>query len=495
MKHGDLTSRSAQGRPQSILILGGGFTGLRIAYLLDQLGHAVTLVEAGHQLGGMVGSFTRTCLEKKFLFDFGPHLFFKEYLDDYRKLLGDDMLPISGRFTMYAMGAMLSYPVQPVEMLSKLGLVKSAAYIADYLAQKIRPTKPRSTSENLADAMASRFGKRLFNDFYAPYIEKCCGLTVEETDIMWARERENVSGRSLASNLWNKARAKLSATVRTKLASTNDPAAQSITAWYPRHGSAQLCRAMEDRLQNTNILLDSKVVDVQLCNGLCQSVVVRDSHGRLRSLSADLIVSTIPLPVLAPMLMPNDPQIAQASARLRYRVVRLVNLIIHQPFVLEDSLEMFSMDARHLFKRVYEPKAMSPDMAPPDMTSLTLEVCCTEGDSVSKMPDASLADACAKSLESIGLLDLSKVVDAFVVNMPHAYPIYHKGFQSDRQLLLDAIAATPNLVTCGRQGLFRYHSMTNEVMETAESIVRLVEAGGDKSSADNNRSQWGQSFY
>jgi|GEM_PF-737460 len=480
--------------PRRVLVLGGGFTGLRTAFLLHRLGHRVAVVEREAKLGGMVATFERNFRGHRFLFDFGPHLFFKEYLEEYRALVGSDMLTLTDRFTMCVGGTVLSYPPRPAEMFLKMGPLRSAAYVFDYLAGKaLRPFQPQGPS-SLDESLSRRFGKKLFRDFYEPYIVKCCGLAVGETDIQWARERENVSGRSLASNLLNKIRAACSAATRARLRSSNDPAASEITAWYPRHGSGQLCDAMAAGLDGAEIHLETAVESITLGGGGVRSVSVSKA-GRRFSLEADLVVSTIPLPGLASLLDPPDIPAREAASSLRYRTVRLVNLIVDKPRAL-DSLELFSMDPSHLFKRVYEPKAMSPEMAPPDMTSLCLEVCCTAGDAVSNMGEEEIASSCVASLCGLGVLDSpAQVLDSFVLNMPWAYPIYHKGFENARSCVLGRIAQIPNLITCGRQGIFRYHSMTNEVMETADSIVRFVESGSTKADADNRRSPWGQSFY
>jgi len=482
------------GQPKRILVLGGGFTGLRVAFLLHRLGHHVTLVEREAKPGGMVGTFERVFSGHRFLFDFGPHLFFREYLDEYRELVGDDLLTLTDRFTMCVRGAVLSYPLRPVEMFLKMGVFLSAAYISDFLAGRLFHPFETHDPASLDGSLSRRFGKKLFRDFYEPYIVKCCGLPVKETDIQWAKERENVSGRSLVSNLLNKVGAAFSAATRARLRSTNDPAASEITAWYPRLGSGQLCDAMAAALEGAEMYMKTTVEKITLGSDGVRAAVVLQA-GREFSLEADLIVSTIPLPLLAGLLDPPEPSMRETASSLRYRTVRLVNLIVDKPRAL-DSLELFSMDPSHLFKRAYEPKAMSPEMAPPHMTSLCLEVCCTEGDPVSKMSEREIVESCVESLRGLGVLDdPAQVVDSFLVNLPWAYPIYHKGFEKQRSRILERIAGIPNLLTCGRQGIYRYHSMTNEVMETADSIVRFVESGGTKADADNRRSPWGQSFY
>jgi protoporphyrinogen oxidase len=186
---------------------------------------------------------------------------------------------------------------------------------------------------------------------------------------------------------------------------------------------------------------------------------------------------------------------ARAAERLRFRSLRLVNLIIGKARVT-DTLESFSMQRDYMFKRLYEPKAMSATMAPAGASSLCLEVCCTRGDDVSVMPDSLLIDRCIGNLIGMKLLKSPvEVKDAFIVEMPHAYPIYEKGFETYRQTLLSQISGMDNLITTGRQGLFLYHAMTNEIMSMADSVVDFLSRDREKESYVSPQTQWGHCFY
>ena len=91
-----------------VILLGGGFNGLRLAFLLNRKDYKVEIVERDARLGGMVQTYSYTWNGKKFFFDYGPHLFFNDYINEYRELLGDDLLPIRDRFAMVTRGGMLS---------------------------------------------------------------------------------------------------------------------------------------------------------------------------------------------------------------------------------------------------------------------------------------------------------------------------------------------------------------------------------------------------
>ena len=476
-----------------IVILGGGFAGLRIAYLLSRRGYRVSLIEKNDALGGMVQTYTYEHQGERYGFDYGPHLFFEDHLEDYRDLLGNDLLHLSSRFCMYAHHAMLSYPLRPSEMLTQMSPIQSGLYLLDYLMNAVLHTNSEDR-DDLEAFMARRFGRKLFADFYSPYIEKCTGLAPNQISVLWAKERENVSGRSLKDNVINKIKASLSRDTRGRLARANAPSADSITAWYPRRGAGQLCDAMTSTLDPLGLHLNSKIESIEVDGkSVCGVVFRRDDVSQ--KITGDYYVSTIPLPELVGRMPPDWTGRTGIGRQMRYRKMRLVNLIVFRERIL-DCLEVFSMDRSHLFKRVYEPKAMSDTMAPSGKSSLCLEVCCDEGDRIDVLSKNDLVARCVRDLLSMKLLPSAEVVrDAFIVEVPNAYPIYQKGFETERQKLTDIVGGMNNLVTCGRQGLFRYHAMTNEVMAMADRVGDFLDGSRDKRFVTENESQWGAHFY
>ena len=380
-------------------------------------------------------------------------------------------------------------------MFTCMNPLRSAGYLLDFALWRLKGGRAAAGKSNLKTVMTERFGPKLFEDFYAPYIEKCCGLPSERISALWARERENISGKNPVDIILKKVQSLFSRAARERLSRGNDPSARDILACYPRKGAGQLCDAMAKTLPQAGVHLGAEVKSVLTEGGLVQGLTVEQA-GQTRALRADIYISTIPLQQLVCALTPAPgPELLAAASRLTYRTVRLVNLIVDQDRIL-DCLEIFSMMRTHPFKRVYEPKAMSRELSPPGMSSLCMEVCCSEGDEFHPMPAGALADRCVDALLEMGLLASRDLVkESFVVDMPHAYPVYPVGFEQDQQRLLEHISGFENLLTSGRQGLFRYHAMTNEVMEMADSVARFLEGDRDKLLADNHRSRWGQSFY
>ena len=94
-------------------------------------------------------------------------------------------------------------------------------------------------------------------------------------------------------------------------------------------------------------------------------------------------------------------------------------------------------------------------MAPTGRTSLMLEVPCNVGDATWTSDVDALRARGLSELRALGF-DVSDVLGAFSVRVAHGYPVYHLGYERDRQVLLREVGRFANVRSAGRQGLFRY---------------------------------------
>ncbi|MCA1663954.1 MAG: hypothetical protein LC659_06770, partial [Myxococcales bacterium] len=98
-----------------------------------------------------------------------------------------------------------------------------------------------------------------------------------------------------------------------------------------------------------------------------------------------------------------------------------------------------------------------PDMAPPGRTSLMLELPCDVGDSTWTASDDAVTARCLDELGALGFGDVARDVRGhFSSFVGEGYPIYELDYRRQRERVLGFCAETPNLVSVGRQGAFRY---------------------------------------
>jgi protoporphyrinogen oxidase len=127
--------------------------------------------------------------------------------------------------------------------------------------------------------------------------------------------------------------------------------------------------------------------------------------------------------------------------------------------------------------RIQEPIHRSPSMAPAGATSLMLEIPCAIGDATWRAPDAAIYERSMSDLARLGFGDLpSRTRSYFSSFVPEGYPIYHLGYEGDRRAVLAHVGGFEGLVSCGRQGAFRYIFM-DTAMEMGIEAARTVASG------------------
>lgn len=178
---------------KSVAVLGAGPAGLTAGYMLAQAGHRVVVLEADHMVGGLA----RTEVRDGFRFDLGGHRFFTKSLEVERlwhEVLGDELLERPRLSRIYYRGRFLNYPLGARDVVSKLGPGELARAMASYLAAVMRRHGPQETFEQW---VSKRFGRRLYEMFFAAYTEKVWGVAGHELRAEWAAQR--IRGLSFAT--------------------------------------------------------------------------------------------------------------------------------------------------------------------------------------------------------------------------------------------------------------------------------------------------------
>jgi protoporphyrinogen oxidase len=146
---------------------------------------------------------------------------------------------------------------------------------------------------------------------------------------------------------------------------------------------------------------------------------------------------------------------------LRFRSVRFLNLALDLPSISNNTW-IYVPEERYLFFRVQEPRNWSPYLAPEGKTSMILELACSRGDRLWHDPDDVVLSQCLPQLVDLGLLKPERtdaVLDCFSTYLTHAYPVYDLDYRRKIEAALRLCDSVENLVTLGRQGLFRYNNM------------------------------------
>jgi protoporphyrinogen oxidase len=448
-----------------VVILGGGAAGMTAAWELARGGAEVTVIEREPRLGGLCATHERD----GWRFDLGGHRFISrsgELVDRVRGLLGEELLERTRKSVILHGGRRFRYPLDALDLAANLRSGEAMHAVASWARARVADRLHPRPARSFEDWVTARFGAHLYARFFGPYTEKLWGLPPSELSADWAAERISLLdlGDALLRLLY--------------LRRARRPRTYARGYFYPRLGIGQIFEHMGKELArlSARTILDAEATGFLRDRGGRIRAVRYRAAGREDALPADFVISTVSLPLVAGFLQPRSPRVARHARALRYRAVRFLNLMLDREQISPNTW-MYVSDPRFLATRIQEPKHRSPEMAPPGCTSLMLEIPCAIGDAVWRAGDPELARRCLEDLSALGVDGVaSSLRGAFSTFVAEGYPIYSLGYAEHQRALTDVVSEVPNLISCGRQGTFRYIFM-DIAMEMGLAAARQVLAG------------------
>jgi len=450
-----------------VAVLGGGACGMTAALELQRAGAEVTVLERERRIGGLCGTQER----RGFRFDLGGHRFISRsaaLVEMVRDLLGEDLLERRRSSVVLHGGRRFRYPLELDDVVRTVGVVRGARMVGSYAIERARQTFRAGDDRSFEDWVAHRFGRALYDAFFGPYTEKLWGIPPSTISADWAAQR--ISLLSLGD-------------VMLRLLHLRAGGARTYARryLYPRLGIGQIFERMAEATAalGGRLVTGARVLGLGAARGKVATVRYADETGE-REIDCDAVVSTLSLPLLARMLGGRalPVEVDRSASRLRFRGIRLCNVLLDIPAVSPHTW-MYVAEPRYLASRIQEPRHRSPFAAPPGKTSLMLEIPCAVGDEVWSAPDGAIYDRCMDDLADLGFRGLRRAtLDHFASFVEEGYPIYHLDYQDDRRRLLGFVGEARNLVSCGRQGAFRYIFM-DTAMEMGIAAARALLGRGD----------------
>ena len=132
-----------------------------------------------------------------------------------------------------------------------------------------------------------------------------------------------------------------------------------------------------------------------------------------------------------------------------------------------------------IFNRVSEPKNFSNNNVPPGKNILCAEITCDVGDDVWNIPEEQLKDRVVGDLEKLGFISKKDVEGFFVHREEHAYPVYDIDYEENLDVVKRYLGELDNLVSIGRNGLFRYDNMDHSIEMGLLAGRAIIEETGD----------------
>jgi protoporphyrinogen oxidase len=436
---------------QRAVIIGAGMAGLAAALRLAESGRfEPVLVEREERPGGLA----RSLQLGEFTTDFGPHRIHSEdpeILEFIKEVAAPSLLTVRRSSHMLLGGGLLRYPPDPLGLAARLGPLRLARFAASFALERLRPPARPETYESL---MKRAFGPALYDFLLRPYSAKTWKIDPAKLHADTARVRIS------AGNLTRMLKGLFGAERRGEQTSLKE-------FLYVRGGAETLARHLWERAAAAGARLET---------GCAATALELDAAGRVTALRAerggeavrfegDLFLSTAPLPALLGELLPAKDFLADARAAasgLSYLDNTLVCLALARPAVTADTWLYFP-EPDIIFNRGYEARAFDAALAPAGRTLLTLEVTHRRGEAPGGLDDAALLKAVSAVLERTGLVREDEIERGDVHHVPFAYPLYTLDYDRRLERAVAGLRRVPNLITCGRQGLFNHNNMDHSI--------------------------------
>ena len=433
-----------------VVILGAGLAGLSAAWRLSEQGVQVELIEQNSQVGGLSRSIRR----QSYTFDLGGHRFITDdpnLLGEIKLLLGDDLLIRPRKSEIRLQDKYFCYPLSIKDLLFKINLLFGMRCLTDYLFNTFRNKIIPISDISVENWMVSRFGKSIYDMFFKIYSTKLWGISPTQLSADWAAQRMP------QLNLWS---------VLLRVLGKRDNAQRSyaLRFYYPRRGIGQISESISRVIEGNSgeIHLNSFVKRIHLEDGKLRGIVY-EQDGREKMTSGDFFVSTIPLNEFLKDIVPSiDAEYLTIASSMKFRAVKFLNLLLDVNQV-SDNNWIYIPEEEFPFFRIQEPKNWNSLNVPAGKTSLTLEIACTEGDAIWNANDEDIFNQCIAGLKRMGLISGKEVEGYFIVKERYCYPIYDLRYKKKIDKAVQFLGRIKNLLTIGRQGLFRYNNMDHSM--------------------------------
>ena len=433
----------------NLAILGGGLSGISLAYLLQESGAAmaIDILEREDVPGGLCRSFPFGNVH----YDVGPHIMFSKNSDILKlmvRMLGDNVHKLRRSNRIWHDGRLVKYPFE--NELSALSEPDKQYCLNAFLNNPYTDYVP----QNMLQFFLVTFGEGITNLFLRPYNEKIWKFDPSLMDTQMVERipkppREDI--------------------IRSAEGVATEGYVHQLHFFYPKTGGVEsIVRGFIAQLgPGVAIRTGTEVAKLHKAG---EKWSVTSSDGAERQY--DRVVSTIPLPTLFRALDPPPPdEVAQAAARLKFNSIIICMLRVKRER-LGDNFAITVADKTVLFHRLSKVNFLFPPEVDDGTTSLLVEVTYRKGDLIDQMNDRHVVQRIVQDLCRLGFIeDAADVLADEVTRHPFAYVIYDLAHRQNMATIRRYCEGELGLTLHGRFGEFEYINM-DQVIEKSMARCR-----------------------
>jgi len=457
------------------IIIGGGITGLSVAWKLSEKDYEVTVIESDKSIGGLAKSVKI----ENYFFDIGPHSFFSEDKEVFKKVMDlfkgePSEIPYAKRSVkMLFKNKYVDYPLSAKSILQmgflppilcSLSFAKS--YIGTFISS-LFTKKKENQNLTVKQWAIDNFGNYLYINFFKPYTEQ-----------FWKIKTSDLSHRVIPSNKkMDFARTLKHLLVKKYLMiSKREPGKlslverESLPSYYPKKGFGEIANRISERIKKNGgkIYTSLEVDEIILNSNNTFNVKAKD-----KNFLGDFVISTIPLNKVITKIKPlHEQEIINSAKKLEYLSLVLLYLIIKKKNVLGCQYCYF-LDRP--YNRISEMNNFSNYLSPQDENILAVEISCQNESEIWKSSDKEIFSICMQGIGKDNFLKKEDIVNYKVIKVPSVYPIYKKDYEIHLKKTEEYFSKIKNFFSIGRQGQFYYGDIDQMIrfgLDTADKIIK-----------------------
>lgn len=431
-------------------ILGAGLTGITLARLLHEKGDEVTVLEREPEYGGLCRSMTKS----GFTFDIGgSHIIFSrdtQVLTFMCDVLGSNSKQNKRNTKIFYKGLFIKYPFE--NGLNQLPKEELYFCINEFIKTLIAVEKGElSPPLNFREWINYTFGKGISDLYMIPYNEKIWKYPTELMSMHW------VDGRI--------PRPPVEDVIRSAIGiETEGYTHQSVFSYPLRGGIEAMVREIAKPVEE-NIQTGFHVTSIKNENGKFKI------SNKKRVISAERLISTIPLQELLPCLDAVPENVNRACSELKYNSIACVFLGIKGK-VPDISWMYIPEKELGLFNRISFPSNYSPYVTPQGNSSILIEITYREGDEASSMQDNDIIDHVINALENMKIIRKDDVVYSALERQKYAYVIYDLDYLHNIATVKEYCTAN-GIGLVGRFAEFEYLNMDGCIRNVINFVEKL----------------------
>jgi len=404
---------------KKVYVLGGGVTGLAIAYELLKRGQKVEIIEKSDSLGGLA----KTKLWKGRPVDMGPHIYHTpdQDIQDYW------LKEFKGLFherehwaKNLKNGKFYDYPISR-EFINSL-----PDEMRDKINNDLANTDPDALSRanNYFEYTRALAGETLQELFFTQYPEKLWGMSTKDLDANWAPKRVQITEerRAFYQGQWSA---------------------------VGNEGSGSIVDSLKEKILKLGgkISLGETIDRVDQDGRGAISKIITDQRN-IDIKPIDLVVNTTSCTIFSKLL--------GIKTELRYRGVILVMLEVATAKVLPKGVDFIYVDDKDIyFNRVSDQNSFVKNPSP-DSTIMCCEITYSPNDKYDVMKEEDLVETVKAQFSELDLCSRDLITDSMVIKLPEVYPMYFKGYQAALNNTKEQFDKIRNLYTLGSLAEFIY---------------------------------------